>query len=234
MKKIFPVFSAAFIFMQSFSLQAGHFIELGTLNKKSAVQNDGIQGKFMINAGIGGNFLGTALSFKYQLSSFWDDRAEDARFSKSVSPFYHLSVDYGLSRQFSVGVGFGYQTARVEISDYGGTTYQTTFNSADYPFVDSWQRIYMGVKGDYHILAKDNFSLYTGLRLGYNVYSIKSTVSPHYPTYTQELNVDPSPVSLQVHIGASYYFNSIVGFNAEVGLGIGVPYVATVGLAVKI
>ena len=110
----------------------------------------------------------------------------------------------------------------------------TATGEAGLIYTDIWQRFHFAARGDYYMVARDKFSLYTGLKIGYNRYSMTSTRDVIYPTYTQELNVNPSPVSVQAHIGMSYFWRSMIGFNAELGLGVGGPYVFALGAAVKI
>ena len=185
----------------------------------------------MFNTGIGLNLMGPSLQVKYTLSSMWSNSSYESMSTKQ-SPMFNFGVDYGLSDKFSAGVAFGYQTAKVNIDSYEYNS--NTGNSDLVTNTDSWKRIHFAVKGDYHIIAKKHISLYTGVKIGYNKYSMTSTYTKYDPSYVSRLNVTPSPVSLQAHFGINYYFNGMIGFNAEVGIGYGGPYIFAAGLAVKI
>jgi hypothetical protein len=180
----------------------------------------------MINAGMGVNFLGTAMSLRYGLNLFWMDHGyENIRIINS--PMYNIGINYGLAKNLTAGVTFGYQNTKAVI-----TVTDTAFN--DVKYTDTWQRMYMGICGDYHFVAKENISLYTGLKFGYNHYTMSSTITAVMPNYIDKLDMTLSTYSLQAHFGLNYYFNSIVGFNTEIGFGYACPYVFNVGLAVKI
>ncbi|MCW3084756.1 MAG: hypothetical protein JWP12_2122 [Bacteroidetes bacterium] len=231
MKKITLLTIGLFLAAQSSNLIAGNFTDLNLQTKKTDSGDDGIKGKIMFSGGVGFNLMGPALALKYQLSSVWSNENYESIQPKE-SPMFNLGVDYGLSDKFSAGVAFGYQTAKMILGAY---QYNNNTGMSDIiTSTDSWKRIHFAVKGDYHIIAKKNLSLYTGIKIGYNHYTMTSTTTQYDPTYTSRLNVTPSPVSLQAHFGLNYYFNGMIGFNAEVGIGYGGPYIFAAGLAVKI
>jgi len=185
--------------------------------------DDGIKGKFLIGAGAGFNIWATSMEIKYELSDFWFDNYgyyEDI--TVTAPPMLNFSVDYGILKNLSAGVALGYQTAKV------------TINDAPFQFIDKWTRIHVAARVDYHIIAKENITMYTGLKFGYNSYTMTSTVTPINPAYKAELDVYPNPYSIQAHFGFSYFFSDVVGFNTEVGLGVGGPYIGAIGLAVKL
>jgi hypothetical protein len=188
---------------------------------KAEDSDEGIKGKIIVSAGVGFNVFGTILEARYLLSSYYD--FEGNMDGHTQTPMINVMADYGFARKFSVGVAFGYQTAKVKFRDvyaYGDSQH------------DTWTRIHLAVRGDYHIVAKENVGLYTGLKLGYNLYTVKTTLRE--PNYLSNLDVYPQPLSIQAHFGFSYYFNGMIGFNTEVGLGYGGPYLFAVGLTVKI
>jgi hypothetical protein len=226
MKKsiILTLFGSAILFTNA--LQAKEFqleqkplkpgYTLHTMAQEST--DDGIKGKIIIGANAGFNAFSTLLAARYVLSDFYDF---DGYISKSTAtPLYHLSVDYGFARKFSAGLDLGFQKANVTVGSSGSY------------FVDSWNRILIAARGDYHIIAKENMSLYTGLKLGYNMYTVTS--SSNIPNYESNLDVNPQAVSVQAHFGYSYFFQGKFGVNAEVGLGFGGPYLFSAGLAYKI
>lgn len=191
---------------------------------KASDSDDGVKGKIMITAGAGFNVFGTILEARYLLSSNYNYDGYIS--SHKTSPMYNLGVDYGLGEKFSVGVAVGFQTAKIQFSDL----YTTNDN-----YYDSWKRILIAARGDYYIIAKENISLYTGLKLGFNMYTVTTNLPPSdYPNYIENMDVYPQPASVQAHFGFSYYFNDMIGFNTEVGLGFGGPYLFHAGLAIKI
>ena len=140
------------------------------------------------------------------------------------TPMFNVMADYGLGKKVTVGVAFGYQKATVDWD----------FGSFSTGYIDTWTRIHLAVRGDYDIIAKDNMVMYTGAKIGYNIYSLSSTASAWDPNYQTDLNVHLNPISVQAHFGFSYFFAKIVGLNAEVGIGYGGPYLFAIGATVKI
>jgi hypothetical protein len=186
-----------------------------------SVSDDGIKGKILLTAGVGFNVFGTILEARYLLSSYYD--FEGNIDGHTTSPMINLMLDYGLGKRFSVGAAFGYQTAKINFKDV--YTYGDSYH-------DTWTRIHLAVRGDFHIIAKENVTMYTGLKFGYNLYTVKTNLTT--PGYLSNLDVDPQPISVQAHYGFSYFFNDMIGFNLEVGLGYGGPYLFAAGIAVKL
>lgn len=182
-----------------------------------------LKGRFLITAGGGFNLLATSLKLKY---TFHYINSYDIN-SVTAGPIFHAGCDYGILRNLSAGVDAGYQKASVALNYYDENGDLTRY-------YDNWTRYYFAARVDYHIVAKNNINLYTGLRLGYNSYSISSTgVNPYREYYTpSQLNLATGIV--HAHIGFSYFFAGIVGLNAEVGLGYGGPFIGSLGICAKI
>ncbi|MGZ4035190.1 MAG: hypothetical protein ACXVPU_00885 [Bacteroidia bacterium] len=234
MKKIIPSFLLSALSVFSFNLKASDGLQLNNLPDKNHVSTfklkkddgDGIKGKIMITAGIGLNFEGTSLKARYLLSSNYDFSSYNMR--ANTMPMLNLGVDYGLGKKVSVGVAFGYQTIKLNFTDPSDP------NSLS-GWTDTWTRIHFAVRGDYYIVANENISLYTGAKIGYNMFTVKSTYpAPSNAEYLDLLDVHPNPVSVQAHFGFSYFVKGIVGFNAEFGLGYGGPYMLALGVTAKI
>lgn len=211
------------------SLFAGDDPESYSKKKHSAVSETGVEGKFMVTCGAGFNFMGEALKIQYGSSTYWNRDYSYRAIDGNAPPMLNVALDYGFSRRFSAGLSFGCQTVRLAVLDSNLTT-----GKAGLTYADVWQRYHVAVRGDYYLVAKPKVNIYTGLKIGYNSYSMTSTRDNVYPGYTQQLNVHPSSTSVQAHIGASFYYRSVIGFNAEFGLGIGGPYVFALGAALKI
>jgi hypothetical protein len=195
-----------------------------TLLKGSGGDN-GIKGKILVSAGVGFNATRTALLLNYSAHE-GDVKGTPVINSSSQIPLINVGVDYGLARRFSAGIALGYQSIKLNANAISNGIAGT----------DTWTRIHMAVRGDYHIVATDNVSLYTGLKFGYNMYSLKSTYSSVDPTYVADVKPIGKPLTtgVQAHMGFSYFFNGMVGFNTEVGLAIGGPYYFAVGIGFKL
>jgi len=228
MKKFFTFLITSSVCLSSLNLSANNGLKLSSLPDKNrpfmlhpvSDSDNGIKGKVMLTAGIGLNLFATYLEARYTLSTNYNFEGNIT--SHQSSPMFNAALDYGLGKRLSAGAAFGYQTARINFEDgtYGARYY------------DTWTRIHLAIRGDYYIIAKDNISLYTGAKFGYNMYTVNSTYN--VPGYVSRLDVYPSVVSVQAHFGFSYYAGGRVGFNTEVGLGFGGPYLIAAGLAIKI
>lgn len=234
MKKLIPFIITGTLIICSFDVGAYEKFKLQQLPAKKQpfiikslaqdASDEGVKGKIMATAGVGFNIFGKLLEGRYYLSTYYD--FGDNISSSQGSPMYNIGVDYGFAKKFSVGVAFGYQTAVINLKD--------VVRMGDH-YEDRWTRIHMAFRGDYYIVAKENLNLYTGLKFGYNMYTVKTTVpAQYYPGYLSNLDVTPQPLSIQAHFGFSYYFMDMIGFNAEVGVGFGGPYLFAAGVAVKI
>ncbi len=187
----------------------------------------GIQGKFMLTAGIGFNAVSDVTSINYIQSKFWNDSLAGKAWQGlavntfSQSPFYNLMLDYGLTDNISAGIGLGYQTMSIQ----WGTT--------NIFFTDNWTRFAPSLRADYHFVAKKKMSLYAGGRLGYNFYSLSSDFSAYHPAYSKNFDGGPSKGIAQIHGGFSYFIKGFIGINAELGYSYGENYYAGIGLTFK-
>ncbi|HEY0029250.1 MAG TPA: hypothetical protein VGC65_00715 [Bacteroidia bacterium] len=233
MKNLSILFSALLLSFLSLNLSADNELRLNslpdknhpfTLKPQAASDDEGVKGKILITAGIGLNFLGTSLELRYLTSPYYD--FSDVITGHQASPMYNAAIDYGLGKQVSVGVAFGYQTVRINMQDVG---------SPNANYHDDWVRIHLAARGDYYIIANEEVSLYTGAKLGYNLFTVSTTIPKSMePNYLENLGVYPNPISAQAHFGFSYFVKGIAGFNAEFGIGYGGPYILAVGATIKI
>ena len=203
------------------------FIDIEKKSKSNG--DDGVKGKIMVNAGIGLNGTRSFLRLQYNDFSTFDSvntSGAPTITSSSQIPLINVGVDYGFARRFSVGAAFGYQSIKLNANAASNGIEGT----------DTWTRFHMAVRGDYYIVANENLNLYTGLKVGYNIYNVKSTYSAIFPNYISNLKSNvPGPLTtgFQAHFGFSYFFNGMIGFNTEVGLAIGGPYYFAAGLGFK-
>ncbi len=216
------------------SASAGNSIELKskTINSTAPFHltkspkgrgGDGIKGKILIAADAGFNATRAGLILKY---AAYTNTYTPVITSTSGTPLINLGVDYGLGEKFSVGVAIGYQSITLNADAANNII----------AGVDTWQRIHVAVRGDYYIVATDNISLYTGLKVGYNMYNVTSTYSSLDATYLTHLkaSVVPQPTAIQPHFGFSYYIAEKIGINTEVALAFGGPYYFAVGCGIKL
>jgi len=242
MKKSFTLFIIVALFFSFPNANAGSVTVLRNSSdmllppKKEG--GDDVKGKMFITAGVGLNTIRASLFIKYGLSPLFVDSAKFDWYgnygdgpSFTSTPMFHGIVDYGIGNKFTVGAGAGYQKATItgwEHADYNaasGTYYWSSYT-------DTWTRLNLGVRGLFHFVRKEKVSLYTGMRLGYNIYSHKTTYGD--PFYFSKLNVKPWALSVQALFGFGFYFTKMIGMNSEVGLGVGGPYYFHIGLSCKL
>jgi hypothetical protein len=203
----------------------------------------GDKGKIIVTAGFGVNFVSFNAKLRYAESNYFDESRSQTNSSIYVkySPMYNAVIDYGIGRKVTIGAAFGYQRASVNWTsydtpynpNYGYYSYSYPYPIHELPQTDTWTRIHVAVRGDYRIISKDELGMYTGVRLGYNLYHMSSTYSVIDPTYENNLGVSFLPFSVQAHFGFSYWVEGIIGINTEIGIGIGGPYVGAIGITGK-
>ncbi len=188
---------------------------------KRSFADDGIGGKLVITPGAGFNILGTTLLVKYNLRDIY--YGFDANKGKS-SAMYNFSMDYGIAEKISVGFAYGFQTATITIND-----------GAASGWIDTWTRNHFSVRADYYFVAEQHNFFYGGIKIGYNVFGLKTTAKGYTAEqYKNRINVHPNPFSAQIHIGYTHYFKSRIGANIEAGIGYGGPFLGAIGISVKL
>ncbi len=128
----------------------------------------------------------------------------------AISASYEVAVKDGILDKGSIGVGgyVGYSSAKY--SNYWKTT-----------------NFLIGARGAFHYPLVDKLDTYTGLQLGYNIFSTKYLDNTYLGTY----GATSSGLALAWFAGARYYFSDNFAAMAEVGYG--VAYL-TVGIALKL
>lgn len=236
MKKLAPFIIAISLCALSFDVKANDGLKLNSppikyhpfvIKPITDDEDNGMKGKFIVTAGAGFNFFGYALQVRYNAH-----HTINYVQGHQTSPMFFARVDYGLDKKISLGISGGYQTARIdyptlEVNNYpgvGSTKYEHLY--------DDWTRVNLAVRGDYYIVSNKNINLYTGLKIGYNSYSVKT----NFPDSIADMRIviKANPVCVQAHFGFSYFIKEIVGVNAEFGLGYGGPYMLAAGLTIKI
>ena len=100
------------------------------------------------------------------------------------------------------------------------------FSSAKYENYWKTSNILIGVRGSFHYPLVAKLDTYTGLLLGYNIFTTK-----YYDTYTGTYGASASSVALAWFAGGRYYFNDKIAGMVEIGYGI--AYL-TLGVSFKI
>lgn len=196
---------------------------------------NGIKNKLIITPGVGVNIMGSYLMYSYAQKSNWKSTGDEnyQHITTDASLMYNIGVDFGILKFLSMGAAFGYQTAKVNIEAHE----HNPVTKVPGHIIDSWKRVNISTRVDYYMIRKKNVLLYTGMKFGINYYSMTSTQTSLMSDYADKLpltDVKPWGICTQMHFGCSCYFYNVVGFNSEVGLGIGGPYLATLGLSFKI
>jgi hypothetical protein len=126
----------------------------------------------------------------------------------AISGSFEIGVKDGILEKGSIGVGgyLGYSSAKYE-------NYWKTSN------------FLIGARGSFHYPLVNKLDTYTGILLGYNVYSTK-----YYDVYSGGFGASSSTVAFAWYAGARYYFSDKFAGMAEIGYGI--AYL-TIGVALK-
>lgn len=125
----------------------------------------------------------------------------------AISASFEVGVADGILDKGSIGVGgyLGYSSAKY-------STYWKTTN------------FLIGARGSFHYPLVNKLDTYTGLQLGYNVFSTK------YYDNTYTTGGSASTIGFAWFAGARYYFSN--NFAGLVEVGYGVAYL-TIGVALK-
>lgn len=120
-------------------------------------------------------------------------------------PPINISGDYGITDNISVGGLIGY------------TAYKEDFNF--FGTAGTWTYTYLivGARGAYHFDVTDEFDLYAGAMLGYNIASV-SYEGTDFPGITEP---SVGGVALGIFGGARYHFTENLGAFAELGYSVG-------------
>ena len=145
--------------------------------------------------------LGIGLGSSYY-SGFYTSRAP------AISASYEVGVVDGVLEKGSIGVGGYVGYASGKYSNYWKTS-----------------NFLIGARGSFHYPLVDKLDTYTGLLLGYNVYSTK-----YYDAYYGGASASASSPALAWFAGARYYFSDNFAGMAEIGYGI--AYL-TLGVSLK-
>jgi hypothetical protein len=124
-----------------------------------------------------------------------------------------------LSGSFEVGIKDNIlEKGSIGIGGYAG------YSSAKYASYWKTTNFLIGARGSFHYPLVEKLDTYTGLLLGYNIFSTK-----YYSTYN--VGGSASSIAFAWFAGARYYFNDKFAGMAEIGYGI--AYL-TIGVSLKL
>lgn len=142
-------------------------------------------------------------------------------FGSSYFGSFYTSHMPALSASFEVGVKDGiFDKGSIGVGGYVG------YSSAKYSNYWKTSNFLIGARGAFHYPLVSNLDTYTGLQLGYNVYSTK-----YYDTYLGGFNASSSGLAFAWFAGARYYFSNKFAGMVEVGYGIAY---FNIGVALKL
>lgn len=169
------------------------------------------QGTTAINLGIG--LGGARYSYLYAYNSDY-----------TTSPTLLASFEHGVATVDGIGaIGVGGLFANKSVS------YKHTdqVGSWRYEYDQKWSNTVIGLRGALHfneVIESDQFDLYGGLMLGYNIgaYKDKSTRTGNGITedYSDDYRYRLSYVTWSTYVGGRYLFTERLGAYLEVGYGV--------------
>ncbi|MBL7929694.1 MAG: hypothetical protein JNL47_09545 [Bacteroidia bacterium] len=147
--------------------------------------------------------------------------------------FTYGSQTPGISLHFERMMWEAGDVGFISLGGYAGVKsykYTAAYYSS-YSYSQKWSYTILGVRSAFHYtgLESDNFDLYGGLMLSYNILNYKYEDNDPYPDSYVTASYG-SAVGITAYAGGRYFFNQKIGALAEVGYG--VSYL-TIGLAYK-
>lgn len=191
----------------------------GNATKAQFSNNTGIVG-----ANVGASLIG--LIFKAV------DYADDPYWKASSFPSTQLSFDYKLHERFSIGGAASFSNISV---DYNNPTIDNVLDGDLQNFKFGFQRINVASRSLLYYVSRDMFDLYSGLRLGVNIWRL--SVESTDPDFIEGIE-KPLPEEISgrgvflgvqlIALGTNIYVAEDLGINFE--FAIGQPYFAAIGV----
>ncbi|MDT8309269.1 MAG: hypothetical protein RQ866_07040 [Bacteroidales bacterium] len=148
-------------------------------------------------------------------------------------PVFQLSGDYHINKNISIGIAGAYHPVSISWDDPDIPSVDNDGRIGDFEM--SLNRINIGIRGLIHYDYTDNVDLYSGIRLGVNIWNVNfSSHDPEINEGFHALNNFPSGIMPGFQIipfGITVYLEDIIGLNAE--FCIGQPYFLTAGVKMK-
>lgn len=142
----------------------------------------------------------------------------------STSPTITASFEHGVASVDGIGaIGVGGLFANKSVH-YKSTSHSY---STTYEYDRKWSNTVIGLRGAIHLnelLESDQFDVYGGLMLGYNIgsYKDKSTRTYHGVTtdWSDDYHYKLNFVTWSTFVGGRYYISDHIGAYLEVGYGV--------------
>lgn len=165
-----------------------------------------LTGEFAITAGVGVSLVGTLFDIVTSVDGV-DGKSK---------PVLNGMVEYNVYEQFHIGLGISHQGFSIDFDENNGN------------YRDDIRCINIGARGLFDIVQDENFTAYMGVRFSYTNWSASTTnqVAGYDPLDTFDLG----SFGIQPLLGLTYYTNSPVGINAEIGWGV---YYAAIGAKLR-
>lgn len=195
------------------------------------------KGEIVVTGGAG--FSASGLYVRVISSAL--EMAAGSKFNVTNTPALLGSIDYGITKNFSVGGAYSYQSFTFNFQEVPYVTVQGRDTIGTWK--DKLMRSNAGIRLLFHTSAGGpegdgpegtGFDMYGGMRIGYLVWNYKSyNTDPDYPlnTFYDQVKAFRKRPTFQLVGGARYFFTENIGINAEVALG--APYFAMAGVNFK-
>jgi hypothetical protein len=151
----------------------------------------------------------------------------------SIGSFSYGSQTPGISLQYERGVWDIGGPGVISLGGYAGRkSYKYSGSSGSFKYDEKWNYTIIGVRSAYHYngIDNENFDVYGGVMLSYNILNYKYSDNSSGSGTLQKGSYG-SGAGFTAYIGGRYLFTDHIGAFAE--LGYGVSYL-TLGLAVKL
>lgn len=181
-----------------------------------------IQGRLVISPMIGMQDV-TKLINKNNL-----DEEKEYSFEGSYVPV--LNVDYGISKLVSVGIGVAYQEITITDESYQYFDPRSGLEVRE-PLIMDFKRIEPGVRGYLHFIDNSHIDIYSGLKIGYAIWSGPDYTTNDTQVFSHE-HLKGKNLNFQTIFGIRGYFARYLGFHIEAGLV--APYQIAAGLNYRI
>lgn len=182
------------------------------------------QGQSVVSAGVGYSLVGIIFStLKNAVNT-----APTSKVSSTSIPVIAVGYDYGISDKFSIGGAYTYQDLKIKYDSYQDTTTGQIFYGDYY---NKLSRQNFGVRMLFHFSNNESLDLYSGLRLGYSMWSHQT----NNPSMKSGNSLDDAffrnRIWPQAIFGMRYFFGDMLGINTE--FAIGPTYFIMVGAALR-
>lgn len=151
-------------------------------------------------------------------------------------PAMQVTFDYGLSKLFSLGLAFSYQTVSLDATDF--TYVDTDLNTRTETFKTSFRRTQIAIRPLIHYGNSDKLDMYSGFRIGL----LSRGFSDFKGDNAEDLDGSIFDGTLNplsgtrfsgciTAFGIRYYFTDNIGAGLEINTG--APYIVNAGVSAR-